>query len=333
MTVSTPRVQTTRWLARACTVAVIALSVGPAEADSIDEDFDPLAPDPCKETPDECGRKAFEAGVQAFQAEDFPTALKRFRDAYRYKPHPAVALNLALAESRNGMLVEALARFDEVIAHAEASDRLKQTARQEREVVEGNVAVLVLEVEATGDLRATVDGKPMAGSPLTAKLNPGLHRIVVKEGDRTLLERTVTMALRERLRIAVQRASEVQVVVPPVVPPSPPARQGVEPAWFYTSAGLTAALGALTLWSGLDTRSAYDSYERDLPRLPQDEINQRVDDGNAKELRTNVLIGTTALAVAGTAVLGVWFVDWGGSPSEGGRVGVTPSGLHVRGTF
>ena len=332
MTVSTLRVQTTRWLARACSVAVIALSVGPAEADPPDEDFDPLAPDPCTDTPDECGRKAFEAGVQAFQAEDFPTALKRFRDAYRYKPHPAVALNLALAESRNGMLVEALARFDEVIGHAEASDRLKQTARQEREVVEGNVAVLVLEVEATGSLRATVDGKPMTGSPPTAKLNPGLHRIVVKEGDRTLLERTVTLALRERLRIAVQRASEVQVVAPPGVAPPPP-RQGVEPAWFYTSAGLTVALGALTLWSGLDTRSAYDSYERDLPRLPQDEINQRVDDGNAKELRTNVLIGTTALAVAGTAVLGVWFVDWGGSPSEGARVGLTPSGLHVRGTF
>ncbi len=328
MTVFSLRVRTARWVATACTVILVA-SAGPAKADPVDDGSDLNA---CEKPPDECGREAFEAGVRAFQAEDFSTALRQFRDAYRYKPHPAVALNLALAESRMGMLVESLARFDEVIAHAESSDRLKETARRERETVEGNVAILVLEVEATGNLRATVDGEPMTGSPPTAKLNPGLHRIVVKEGDRVLLERTVTMAQRERLRIAVQRASEVQVVVPPEVPPPPPAR-GVDPAWLYASGGLTVVLGALTVWSGLDTRSAYDNYERDLPRLPQNEINQRVDDGNAKELRTNVLIGTTALAAAGTAVLGVWFVDWGGSPSDGGRVGLSPSGLHVRGSF
>ncbi len=285
----------------------------------------------CEEAPEECGRRAFDAGVQAFQEADYVTALDRFREAFRYKPHPAVALNLALAESKNGMLIEALKRFDDILSHPEASDRLKEAAQRERQTVEGNLAVLVLEVEGTGRLVATVDGVEMAGSPPTARLNPGTHGVLVVEDDRILLERTVTLATGERLRIAVQRSSEVQVVVPPGGSDSPPRR--VDPAWFYASAGLTLGFGALSVWSGLDTRSAFDDYERDLPTLPQDEINRRVDDGHSKEMRTNVLLGVTTLAGVGTAVLGIWVVDWKAPGMEGGDVAVTPGGLRVRGSF
>jgi hypothetical protein len=286
------------------------------------------------ETPEECGRRAFDAGVQAFQEADYVVALDRFREAFRYKPHPAVALNLALAESRNGMLLEALKRFDDVLSHPEASERLKETAQRERQTVEGNLAVLVLEVEGTGSISATIDGVEMVGSPPTARLNPGTHRVLVVEDGRILLERTVTVATGERLRIAVQKSSEVQVVVPPGRPDPPPKKTRVDPAWFYASAGLTLGFGALSLWSGLDTQSAFDDYERDLPTLPQDEIDRRVDDGHSKETRTNVLLGVTTLAAAGTAVLGIWIVDWGGSAgSEAGNVAVTPGGLLVRGSF
>lgn len=288
----------------------------------------------CVETPEECGRQAFDAGVQAYQRADYVIALDRFREAFRYKPHPAVALNLALAESKNGMLLEALKRFDDVLAHPDASDPLKETARQERQTVEGNVAVLVLEVDGLGSISATVDDVVMEGSPPTARLNPGTHRVLVVDDDRVLLERTVTLAQGERLRIAVQRSSEVKVVVPPVRPDPPPKQRGVDPTWFYASAGLTLGFGVLSLWSGLDTQSAFDDYERDLPTLPQDEIDRRVDAGHSKETRTNVLLGVTTLAAAGTAVLGIWVVDWeGGGASEAGNVAVTPGGLLVRGSF
>lgn len=287
----------------------------------------------CAETPEECGRQAFDAGVRAYQEANYVVALDRFREAFRYKPHPAVGLNLALAESKNGMLLEALKRFDDVLSHPEASDRLKETAQQERQTVERNLAVLVLEVEGPGKISATVDEVVMAGSPPTARLNPGTHRVLVVDGDRVLLERTVTMAEGERLRIAVQRASEVKVEVP-LRPDPPPKKPGVDPAWFYASAGLTLGFGVLSLWSGLDTQSAFDDYERDLPTLPQDEIDRRVDAGHAKETRTNVLFGVTTLAAAGTAVLGIWVVDWEGDVgSEAGNVAVTPGGLLVRGSF
>ena len=289
----------------------------------------------CAESPDECGRVAFDAGVKAYQEGDYPTALQHFREAFKYKPHPAVGLNLGLAESKNGMLLEAIARFDEVIAHPDASDNLRKAAQREKDTVEGNLAVLMLDVSSGGNVSATVDGSPMLGDPPTVRLNPGVHHMRVTEGDEVLLDRKVNLDLGERLRVAVQRSSEVKVVIPPKPkPPKPKPRSGVDPVWLYASAGVTVALGAATLWSGLDTRSAYNEYERDLPTLPQDEINRRVDEGNGKETRTNVLLGVTTLAAAGTAVLGIWFVDWEGAPeSEPGNVALTPGGVLVRGRW
>lgn len=290
----------------------------------------------CSESPEECGRVAFDAGVKAYQEGDYPTALQQFREAFKYKPHPAVGLNLALAESKNGMLLEAIARFDEVIAHPEASDKLREAAKRERDTVEGNLAVLMLDVTSGGNVSATVDGAPMLGNPPSVRLNPGTHHMRVTEGDQVLLERNVSLGLGERLRIAVQRSSEVKVVVPPKPKPrpKPKPKSGVDPVWLYASAGTTVALGALTLWSGLDTRSDYNNFKRDLPTLPQDEINRRVDDGNGKETRTNVLLGVTTLAAAGTAVLGIWFVDWDDAPaSEQGNVAITPGGVLVRGSW
>lgn len=88
-------------------------------------------------------------------------------------------------------------------------------------------------------------------------------------------------------------------------------------------------LAGVTTWSALDTQSAFDDYERDLPQLSQAEVNRRVDEGHGKEQRTNILIGATALAGVGTVVLGWWFTDWGGDA----EVAVGPRGVALRGRF
>jgi hypothetical protein len=89
-------------------------------------------------------------------------------------------------------------------------------------------------------------------------------------------------------------------------------------------------LTGVTIWSGLDTQSALSDYERDLPRLTQAQADARVSDGHSRELRTNLLLGGSLLAGAGTAVLGVWFTDFGGAKA---RVGVAPGRVAVSGRF
>jgi hypothetical protein len=95
-------------------------------------------------------------------------------------------------------------------------------------------------------------------------------------------------------------------------------------------------LGALTVWSGLDVQSAYDDYREDLRELSQAQADRRVDEGHGRELRTNLLLGATVLGAAGTAVLGLVFVDWSGSgavapPSTG--LSLTPFGAAASGRF
>ena len=294
------------------------------------------AQEDCGQDADKCARDAFSAGVKAFQDADYELALVHFRKAFEYRPHPAIGLNLALAEAKTGKLLEAIKRFDEVIAHPEASKKLKADAQREREQVVGALAVLTLDLEGNG-VTATVDGEPMSGKPPTARLNPGLHELRVMEGDKVLVDRKVNLSRGERLRIAVQRSSEVNLVVQDKPKPKPkpkPESSGLAPVWFYASAGATVALGAATIWSGLDTQRSFDDYEQDLPTLDQDEIDHRVEAGNGKETRTNVLLGITAVAAVGTTALGVWLVDWKGDETpEKGNVAITPGGVLVSGSF
>jgi hypothetical protein len=115
----------------------------------------------------------------------------------------------------------------------------------------------------------------------------------------------------------------VAAVEPPVVaepdheeedvtaPPPVPRGSGVHPALFGTFAGLAAVGLAITIWSGIDVVNGAAEY-RENP------THARYDDGIARELRTNVLIGvTSALAVA--AFISVFFTDWddiGPGPDE-----------------
>lgn len=288
----------------------------------------------CAAEPDKCGREAFDAGVTAYQAGEYPEALKHFRRAYELKPHPAVALNLALAEAKNNLLLEAIERFDSILQNPEASEKLKADAKRERDVTDGSLSVLVLEITGNGQsIAATVDDRPMQGSPPTARLNPGVHRVRVVDGEQVLLERTVDLARGEQLRIAVQRSREVVVVPEDKKDPVVEDESGLDPLWFYVGAGATVALGAASVWSGLDTKSAHDDYEAKLPTLPQSEIDRRVDEGNGKETRTNLLLGATAVAAAGTAVMGIWLVDWNKDSPKSGRVGVVPGGVLLTGSF
>jgi hypothetical protein len=58
------------------------------------------------------------------------------------------------------------------------------------------------------------------------------------------------------------------------------------------------------VWSGLDTTAGVPAYEANPTQAA-------LEAGQQKELRTNVLVGVTALVGVTTAVLAI-FTDWGG---------------------
>ena len=90
-------------------------------------------------------------------------------------------------------------------------------------------------------------------------------------------------------------------------------RGGLPPWIFVTSAVVTAGVGAVAIWSGVDTLDAHDRYEGN-------ETRSAYNSGKDKEKRTNWLIGGTAVAGATTIVIAA-FTNWKGKGSASQSTG------------
>jgi hypothetical protein len=177
-------------------------------------------------------------------------------------------------------------------------------------------------------------------------IDPGPHRVRIISGSSVVLDQELELTPGERVELRVgERSRRIDVVVvpdavpkavappppPPPLPPPPRPRRPVPAAWFYAGLGATAVVTGVTVWSGIDTKNAFSDYERDLPKLSQSEADERVSDGHGRELRTNLLLAGSIACAAGSAVLGIWFVDFGGKAQA--RALLTPQQLVLSGSF
>jgi hypothetical protein len=87
---------------------------------------------------------------------------------------------------------------------------------------------------------------------------------------------------------------------------------GASPLYFWIGAGLTAAAGGVTIWSGIDTLNNPGKDKVRQECVGQGTSCDLYQQGKDKELRTNILIGGTAVLGVGTAVLGAFFTNWSG---------------------
>ncbi len=285
---------------------------------------------PCADSPAECGRKAFQAGVQAFKTGDYPAAVARFREAYAIKQHPAVRLNLALALEQVGARREAFDYFEAVVADQAATAELREQASSGLERIVKALSTVSLNVPAAGQLTVEVDGKRLDDPGTEILLDPGVHRIVILGDGERVLERKVNLRAGERTVLSITR-KELTPERPQRAPEKgrrPNLRTGLSPTWFFVATGVSVAVGAVTIWSGVDTLNAREDLDRDFDQLTPRERQQRVDDGRGKEARTNVLLAATGVTVVGTAALGLFFVNWN-QPS----VGIVDDSVVFRGRF
>jgi hypothetical protein len=99
---------------------------------------------------------------------------------------------------------------------------------------------------------------------------------------------------------------------------------GLSPLYFWIATGVTAAVGGVAVWSGVDTLNnpGKDAVRDAAQNNDLDRAQELLDEGEDKELRTNILLGASGVLAAGTIVLGVFFTDWSGGGETAGR----PSG-------
>jgi hypothetical protein len=261
--------------------------------------------------------QAYDRAASLYVAGDFAQAGQWFMSAYRLAPSRAALVQAVRSYQRAGDLTRAGTL---AILLGEAYPNDASAAELVAQVVEeaGRVSV-VLTVACEGCV-IEVDGRLLATRG--AYLTPGEeHAIVAYFGD-VRVERSAAGARGEQVALEIPTPDGVTMdpnegdgTTPPPLTTRDRGVRVLPPAVFWTGLGLTAVVGGLTVWSGVDTLSGVDAYEEN----PSEE---RYSAGQRKERRTNALIGASA-GVAVVTLLTAFFTDFEGDPEDDDRASVT----------
>jgi hypothetical protein len=289
----------------------------------------------------------FAEGEKAFSAHEFARAADAFEAADAVVPSDDAVWNAARARHRAGDLARAADLYARYLQRTRSGAKDRDRATTILAQLAARLARI--DVQAAGADLITVDEVVLEGPSLY--VNPGSHVVRARHGGRDE-RRTFTVDAGQTLSVAFVD-EQPRDVPPSVEAPVPlpiaqsrsattetdkpflaalPERDAASPAkvasgkpwrpWvFFVEGGATVAVGAVTLGSAIDTRVARNAYLR----APTEE---GLTAGEAKEVRTNVLLGVTSGLGLLTLATGLLLVDWRG-PGVGleTALGLGPGGL------
>ena len=262
----------------------------------------------------------FDAGRRAFGEKDYEGAAAHFENAY-HDAASASALRQAIRARRKAGDLGRAATLANVATLKYAKDA--STMAVAREVLkEAQKKLERLTVHCTPDCGIASDGKAVSSedAPETVfYVEPGDHELVVSwTGDRTKTSIvSATAGGDETLTFEAPPPRVAAVVALPPPPPPPPASaKPLSPVFFYSGAALTLVSLGVTIWSGVDAENNPGAAAVRRDCAGQGTSCAEYQQGLSAQLRTNVLIGTTAALGAATGVVGVFFTRWPGKTGE-----------------
>ncbi len=257
---------------------------------------------------DRTAARHFADGQKAFTAGDYAHAADEFEAAYRDKPHHAPLWNAARSWQRAGEDIRAANLYARYLREAppDAPDRDQATVALRALTAK----VGRIEPHVAGVDKLKLDGK-LVDAPVIY-VAPGEH-VAEADDNGESVRKVVRVAAGEVVSVTLAPPLKV---APPIGPPKgdvvapPESRRPLPPIVPIAGLVLTAAAGGFAIWSGLDTTTKRDTF------LDDKSSQANLDAAFASQTRTNVLIGTTAGLAVITAVIAVFFTDWGGRPER-----------------
>jgi hypothetical protein len=293
-------------------VAVAASGLAPREAradDGASSGIDPVL-----------AAKEVRDADRAFSRHQFRKAGDAYESAFEHSRSPGLLLKAARALWRADEPARVANLLDDylTLAPARENERQRESVFQALRKLSETLGRIEIEVAPAVDLQSlTLDGAPIPRR--TRWITPGSHYAEAQTAkDRVALREwaTVTAGKTSKIVLAPEAmastaATPLPVAARPLSSPASPsthdaAGHGVSPAVVVAGGVVTAALAGLTIWSGLDTESFKEQFD-DAP------TRANLDEGSAKQLRTNILLGVTGGAAVATTLVGVFLVDWKGN--------------------
>ncbi len=255
--------------------------------------------------------EAYDRGTAAYLAEDFAGAARWFETADRLAPASAALIQATRAHGRAGDERRAATlalRLQSLYPDDAAAARTAARALE--------AAARFLRVDVTCDTDCTIEVGGAIMGHTSFFLDPGAEHAVTAEFETGRQTQTATGDAGETVALSFT-APPAPEPDPGVGSgsPEPPTEQdsgssGVPLGVSIAAVVVTAGLGAVLTWSGVDTLDGVPAYEANP-------TTATLQDGRAREERTNWLIASTAVAGAATVLL-LLLTDWGGDdePTE-----------------
>lgn len=296
---------------------------------------------------------AFTRAQRAALRGDYQHAAELFELADSLSPSPEAVRSAVDARRAAGQLALAAGEAEELKRRYPKDPKSMKLADQVIALARKTLARQVVTC-APSACQLVVDGAAASTNTRLKHviyLEPGKHTLRAVFGDRQTAPASVVEKAGGHARVEFHeppaapepKAKPKPAAVAPAPAPKPPmadhgttARReshGLSPWYFATGAVVTAAVGGVSIWSGLDTLKANDTYK-------QHETQAGYQDGLSRERRTNILFAVTGVAAAATVTLAL-FTDFSGGKSASASTGVkttitaSPDGARLlfRGRF
>lgn len=290
---------------------------------------------------------AFSRAQEAEARGDPSRAASLYELADRISPAPASLRNATRARLAAGQLAAAAVNAEEL--KRRYPDDAASSALADEVLLDARQKLGRLSAQCAPQCHLVVDGLAVSTEMKPAHVvyvEPGAHTVVARfESGASATQNADAKAGQPIQLQLIEPPAALAAPAPapassaPVTPaaPSPMADQGgfrgLPPAVGIAIGGAAVVLAGVAVWSAVDTQNAADDFKKNPTR-------DAFEDGEGKDTRTNVLIGTAAVLGAASAGVLLFATDWGGhgaQPAAGLKLRVVGSprqtGLNLQGTF
>jgi len=296
--------------------------------------------------------EAYDRGTTAYVTQAYEEAARWFETANRLAPAAPALMQAIRAHERiaNASRAATLA-LELQTTYADDSN----AAAFAQGILDKYAALLVrTQVGCNADCKLELDGR--LEDHRVFFVTPGEPHHLVAAFETGTRYTDIEDAAGETLEITFDAPKAAPLAPAPVASPAPPSspspttpgprlatdstphRKPLSPVFPLLGLGVTAVLGAGALVSWIDAKNKLDKFE-DAARINNDCVSsitqamcvtqhdaalEQLKRGEARDRRTNILIGATAVVAIGTGIVALTLTDWSG----GRKTAHTATGPH-----
>lgn len=150
-------------------------------------------------------RAAFQWAQRLYKEARYASAIEKFEEAYRLKPHPSILFNIGRCYEQLGEIPRALRSYrDYLKAMPDAKDKEQVTnaiLNLERRLKDEGVQQLIVYTDPAGAM-VTIDDKNFGSSPAAVELRPGNHLVKITLEGYLPVQKNFVMSSEKSLELS-----------------------------------------------------------------------------------------------------------------------------------